>query len=700
MRNLFLALCLFIVSINALAKSSGAQKPVKHTIDSLQIQLNNAKEDTTKVKILYGLAVSLNSTNPAEAIIDGKLSLQLAQKLNWEKGCFLAYSALGRAYMVSSDFHLALQNLKKAIEFSHAENDKQLVANNLTWTGSVNFYLADYPQALEYYGLALDMNKKLGNQTLTAYNLNNMGGVYKELADYPKSLECYLQSLKIDKANNDKVQVAIDIGNIGNIYSDMSDNIKAMEYYQKALAMDRDLDNKMAEEANLCNIGDLYETRGEMAKALDYDQKALSLAIQLGDKQGQSMTLGNIGGVFIGLMNYPKALVFLQRALEMNTALDDKNDEADNLDKLSVVYSGLNNNKKAIDFEQKSLKLSKEMGAIDMQAQGYKNLSKIYQKSNEPAEALAAFQQYVILRDSIVNVDKQKEITRKQMQFDFDEKEVKAKAEQDKKDIITKAEIQKDKLERDGFIGGGVFLLLLSGTLFYGYKRNQRQNILLASQKSAIEIRDKEKELLLRELHHRVKNNLQIVSSLLSLQSNQMQDDTSRQAFREGQSRVEAMSLIHQGLYMGDKLSTIEIQEYLQNLVFSVSNSYGYNTKNYELVFDVEKINLDVEIAIPLGLIINEILSNCFKHAFKGIGQPRLEMALRKNGDNIDLTIADNGAGMPAEMHSGKAKTFGMRMINSLTKQIRGNLQIFNKEGSVFEFHFPLDKNTIETANT
>ena len=107
-------------------------------------------------------------------------------------------------------------------------------------------------------------------------------------------------------------------------------------------------------------------------------------------------------------------------------------------------------------------------------------------------------------------------------------------------------------------------------------------------------------------------------------------------------------------------------------------------------------MDIDVEIAIPLGLIVNEILSNCFKHAFKSIDQPRLQMALQKTGENIDLRIADNGAGIPAEMNSGKAGSFGMKMVNSLTEQICGSLKIFNSEGSVFEFHIPLDKNMLQ----
>lgn len=698
MRSLFLAFSLILFSQLAIGENTNAQTTPNHNIDSLQRLLKAAQNDTNKVNILYALAVDKIKLNPDEALNDGKSSLDLAQKINWRKGCFLAYSVVGSAYLSLSNYASALQNTKKAIEFSDAENDRQLVVNNLIQAGNANLYLSDYNQALDYDNKALNMSREIGNKKLEALNLNSIGRVYLEISNFPKALDLVQQALKIDKEIGAKNNEARDYGVIGSIYDALNNYPKALEYYNLALKQNKESGNKLGETAYLNNIGLVYNALNDHQKALQNYHEALEISRAIGNKDFEARNLSNIGNVY-AIIDLPKAMGYYNQALEIEKSIGDKNGAAITLCNIGKVYSDLKKYSTAIDFEEQSLKIAKEINSLEIQKQVYIYLYHIYDSIRLPAKAYANYKQFILIRDSMINADKQNEITRKQMQFDFDLKEATAKAEQDKKDVVTKAEIQKDKLQRDGFIGGGIFLLLLSGILFYGYQRNKKQNHLLASQKAAIEVRDKEKELLLRELHHRVKNNLQIVSSLLSLQSNQIQDDTSRQAFREGQSRVEAMALIHQGLYLGDKLSTIDMNDYLKNLVRSIAGSYGYNSDKYKLNFDVEKIDLDVEIAIPLGLIMNEILSNCFKHAFKDVVEPRLDIILQKNHDKIALTIADNGIGIPAEFNKGKAKTFGMRMVNSLTKQIRGSLEILNKGGSVFEFHFPLDKNVIEAIN-
>ena len=700
MPRLILAFCLFLVSAMALPEKANAQVPENDKIDSLNKILKTAKEDTNTVKLWLKVTNIARESNPNEALNDGNQALLLAQKIHWQNGAICAYNEIGDVELMVANFPVALENFQKGLNLAKSIGNKQLTATTLNGTGMVYMALADYPKALEQFQQAIAINDEIGNKNAEEPALANIGDLYSHLADYLKALEYLQKALKIDRLTGNKTGEEAILGSIGLVYRELADYPKALIFFQQSLQINRAIGNKYDEEVNLSNIGSTYKDLSDPNKAITYLQQSLAIATEIGDKQGEALDIGQIGNVYLSQSNFPKALENLQQDLKMTIELGDKNGETDVFCDIGNVYEKSGNYSQALDYVQKGLKLAKEIGLLASEEYSYQILTEIYKKMHKPEKTLEAYQQYIVLRDSIMNVDKQKEITRKQMQFDFDEKEALTKAEQDKKDIITKAEIQKDKLERDGFIGGGVFLLLLSGTLFYGYRRNQKQNILLSSQKAAIEARDKEKELLLRELHHRVKNNLQIVSSLLSLQSNQMQDDTSRQAFREGQSRVEAMALIHQRLYLGDKLSTIDIQDYMQNLVRSVSGSYGYDNDKYELVFDVEKLNIDVEIAIPLGLIINEILSNCFKHAFKGIGLPRLEMALQKNGNSISMTISDNGVGMPEEMHSGKAKTFGMRMINSLTKQIRGSLKILNKGGSVFVFHIPLDKNTMEAINS
>ena len=200
-----------------------------------------------------------------------------------------------------------------------------------------------------------------------------------------------------------------------------------------------------------------------------------------------------------------------------------------------------------------------------------------------------------------------------------------------------------------------------------------------------IEARDKEKELLLRELHHRVKNNLQIVSSLLRLQSKQLKDENAIFAIQDSRNRVEAMSLIHQKLYQKDVLTDISIREFINNLITNISASYGAGPEKMHLDRDIEDIIVHVELAIPLGLILNELICNAYKHAFTSIANPRLVLLLKEEGQGILVKVKDNGIGMPENFDIKTSKSFGMDLVASLVKQLHGTLKLSNFEGANFE---------------
>jgi two-component sensor histidine kinase len=201
--------------------------------------------------------------------------------------------------------------------------------------------------------------------------------------------------------------------------------------------------------------------------------------------------------------------------------------------------------------------------------------------------------------------------------------------------------------------------------------------------------REEEKSLLLKELHHRVKNNLQIVSSLLYLQSIAAKDHSAKNAFKEGQNRVDAMAMIHKYLYTSEELTQVNIHKYLSRLVESIAYSYNFTPKNIDLKFNIAQEPLDVDIAIPLGLIANELVSNAFKHAFVEVERPKLSINLRMDG-NLVLEVADNGAGMPKDVNY--ENTFGMELIQSLEKQLGAKLEYHFQKGALFRLIVPKEK--------
>ena len=195
-------------------------------------------------------------------------------------------------------------------------------------------------------------------------------------------------------------------------------------------------------------------------------------------------------------------------------------------------------------------------------------------------------------------------------------------------------------------------------------------------------------KLLMKELHHRVKNNLQIVSSLLSLQSFRIKDKIAADAVREGQHRIEAMSLIHQRLYTNDNITEVNIKEFINDISESLMQAYGHNRNNFILTLNIENEMMDVDKAIPLSLIINELVTNAFKYAYNNIAKPVLTITLTKKQNDMQLFIADNGKGIDMEAWQNN-KGYGKELVQTFVKQLDGEIIVRINNGTTFTIIFP-----------
>ena len=198
-----------------------------------------------------------------------------------------------------------------------------------------------------------------------------------------------------------------------------------------------------------------------------------------------------------------------------------------------------------------------------------------------------------------------------------------------------------------------------------------------------------EKEVLLKEVHHRVKNNMAVISSLLRLQSGYIDDDKYMDMFKESRSRITSMALVHEKLYQAQDFSKIDLADYILTLVQSIRNTFG-SDREYHINTDVENISLDIDILIPCGLIINEILTNSFKYAFNDVEKAEINITIKRLEDgNIALTISDNGKGLPDGFDIKDSTGLGLQLVNTLVEQIDGTLEIESEKGAEFKLAFP-----------
>jgi two-component sensor histidine kinase len=235
-----------------------------------------------------------------------------------------------------------------------------------------------------------------------------------------------------------------------------------------------------------------------------------------------------------------------------------------------------------------------------------------------------------------------------------------------------------------------VLALALALSFYRGYKNTQKTNLTIRQQKKEAEEKNemienslKEKEILLKEIHHRVKNNLQIISSLLNLQAKGLKDEDTKKMMSEARSRISSMALIHQKIYQSGNLGSVDLQTYIEQMVQSVEAMFSSKSRNISYYINTHGISLDIDTSIPLGLIINELLTNIYKYAFVNRDAGMIVITMEtKTETELELKVSDNGVGLPADFETTAANSLGLKLVKGLANQIKGSVQFENKNGA------------------
>jgi len=348
---------------------------------------------------------------------------------------------LARRYY-SIDPNIGIQFAQKGILLGEQLPDKKFLASSFSAAGGNYLTLTNYPFALEYYQKALEINERIGNLQGTGNNYNNIGLVYYSIYDYPRALEYYQKTLRINERTGNKTSMGNSLGNIGNIYNQLNDYPKAIEYFKKALDISESTGNLQNVAGNLVNLGNVYTQLKDFEKALEYKQKALKINEKLGNQINIANNLGNIGNVYIELNDYPSALQFHERALEISEKINDKKGAAYNYSRIGNVYLLKKDYIRAAAFELKSLDLAEGTGALNTSSEALRYLAQIYEATEKFDSAYLAYSGHIILRDSLNNLENQKEATKRTLQFEFSKKEDSLRQHQ----ILTDAKLQQQIL--------------------------------------------------------------------------------------------------------------------------------------------------------------------------------------------------------------------------------------------------------------
>ncbi|MBW8241621.1 histidine kinase [Muricauda oceani] len=400
---------------------------------------------------------------------------------------------------------------------------------------------------------------------------------------------------------------------------------------------------------------------------------------------------GNIAKCHVMLGEFEEAIPLLESSIEILKKSPDNNDQSEVVEntmflaEANLQLERFTEAKKHLDTEFDNInvlqiiKRNSLLAAFYDKVENYKNAS-IYYKRNERIKDSLAKKQSALIKQQLVTIVANEDLENSQRLID----------EQKRINELARSEMKaKDERINLVFISL-IFTLLGFAGLVYAYLKSIKNQRLIAEQKHIIETSLVEKDSLLKEIHHRVKNNLQMVSSLLSLQTKNTRSKAAIVALEEGKSRVKAMALIHQKLYQNDDLSVIEMQGYIESLINSVQSVYKKGGHNISITIDAEGTELDIDRAIPFGLILNELVSNSFKYAFpENDDNGKIYIHLRKNGDQGYFEYTDNGVGLPEDTDERSNSSMGIRLINRLVNQLQSKLNIDKQvEGVRFWFNF------------
>ncbi|WP_263603247.1 histidine kinase dimerization/phosphoacceptor domain -containing protein [Chryseobacterium sp. PET-29] len=514
---------------------------------------------------------------------------------------------------------------------------------------------SNYNEALKYAHLAEKTAEKAGDySTELASIYNQIGLVYYYLKKNQLALDYWEKGLVVAKKNKDKPSVRLIASNISTMLirqKKFDEGIAIIKEYKKLYP----LDDKVFEMRENYILFHTYTTLRQLKNADKYYKKLIEYYGEYGEYGGGQTTV---------LLSFAMYRLY-------------KDD-----------YRAFYKSVKLLDS------INAKTGNDMVRAQNFMLWFKADSTQGKYLDAIKHYQLYKKHSDSAFNGEKSRQINSLQIQFDTEKKDKDIQL-LTQKGKLQEARISTDSILRYVFIGSIIVLILFAALLYNRSRLKNRANKTLELKRQQIDEQNEqlkkllgEKEWLLKEIHHRVKNNLQIVISLLNTQSAYLDNEDALMAIQNSQHRMHAMSLIHQKLYQSDNLATIDMSWYIYELINYIKECYS-SEKNISFVMDVDKIFLDVAQAVPLGLILNEAVNNTIKYAFPDSRRGEVQVSFKKseNGE-YKLMISDNGIGLPDDFNIDETESLGMNLMRGLTDQLEGNFTLESRNGLKITVNF------------
>jgi len=550
--------------------------------------------------------------------------------------------------------------------------------------------------ALQNFNLALDNFESDIDSDNRAEVYLEKGRIFRRKAEYSKAFSSFHQSLKLFEQLNDSAKIGSLKLNIGNVFNEIRRFSYAIKSYKEAIYIYTKLDLESGLSGCYNNLGNIYTYKEIFDSASYYLYKSLEIRIKKGDYNQAAYTYQNLTSVYLQQKKIDSAMLFIQKSLAIHKDMPNSYELHMDYYFIGEIYKEKNNYKKAYEYYKKTFEWAKENKAYQLLPEVCLSIGVSLYEGGKKNKSAYYFNQYKIYKDTLHKDDYK--IEESFINYEFVKDSMMSNQLNLQKEI---SEIENSNLELKKKMSNNNFMYLLivililiisTFLIYYSVKKRLNQSIkhkqIVESQNKELKrtlISKEEKEILLKEVHHRVKNNLQIISSLIRLQTQYTSAENYQSKINDTENRIRSMALVHEKLYKNEDISKLNAKAYIEELSENIYHSLKTKTE-IKFIINIPDINLKIDTLIPLGLIINEIVSNSIKYAFPNTIKGMIKIEI--DNETKVLKVIDNGIGTKLTYNELSKDSLGMELIETLSDQLDAILEFNGVNGFNYTIKF------------
>ena len=507
---------------------------------------------------------------------------------------------------------------------------------------------------------------------------NVLLNLYVDMREFEKATLEAERAVQLYEVTSDTVGIVRVQSRIGTLLGQFGNLAKGLQYVQEAYHLGKNIKDYETYSYVINDMGYNYEMQEKYDTSVLYYEEFRDYTMEHDMLTGLAYAHFNLGTVKNKSGLLQEAIAESELALEAAVNTNDQGMQAAATFLKGTILADL---EKYDEAYQLMKEVPNDDLALEEQSALYNVYYRYFKKQNNAQQALHYHEQWKEVTDSLKNVSITKAVS-----------EVEARYESERKDAEIETLGLKDELNQSKIKGRNRWIGLLGlglACMAFLLYRIVKQKQVIGRQKEQLTVALADKNVLLKEIHHRVKNNLQVISSLLGLQSRYVDDDVAQDVLKVSKSRVQSMALLHQKLYSNKDLKTVNVKQYFEDLVSNLMSTYQVNEGEITFQMDVDDLLLDIDTIVPIGLITNELISNTLKHAFTDQDGGSVSVSLKEVANNYILKVSDDGKGLPFDKLPQRSQSLGIQLIKSFADKLGGTVSVASPSGAEFIITIP-----------